>query len=385
MKKFFRKEIIVMVIFIAVIFFFGSMTALKNYPFSPNEIEKVYTSGFYDKEAFVEIWSVAQRLVSTQKAVKLEDAEYGYIIRDTHGKLHFPAPHFDVSGEIEKTLAFAQKLSNKQTPFIYIQTPNKKLEDYTVYPSGAYNYANEDCDVLLEALNAGGVDTLDLRESVKEQNLERNSLFYITDHHWTTKTAFWAFGEAVEHINNRFALDIDPDGYYRNIDNYTVTRYPDSFLGSLGRRVGSAVSGYDDYDFIEPDFETDYMVYDALTSVETPAYQGDFMSSIVRKYIVDSTDKTANKHAAYFEYDYGNLIIKNNKAGNDTKILLIKDSYSLPFAAFLSTCVGELHMIDLRDAQSPIPAEYVEKYDFDCVIVMYNPEVFGTKMFNFGA
>ncbi len=385
MKKLFTKEIVVTVLFLAIIFLFGGMTILKNIPFKPSEIETVYTDGFYNKERFVEIWSLAQRLTSTQQATTIEDAEYGYIIRDTHGKLHFPAPHFDVSAETQKTIAFAQKLSNMQTPFLYVQAPNKKLEGYTVYPSGAENYANEDCDVFLKLLSDSGVDTFDLRERVKQCNLDRSSMFYATDHHWTTKTAFWAFGEVVERLNESYNLGIDPQGFYSDLNNYTITEYPDSYLGSLGRRVGAALSGYDDYTFIQPSFETDYTVYNALASLENPAYEGDFMSAIVRRYILDSSDKAANKHAAYFEYDYGDLIIKNNKIDNDIKILLIKDSYSLPFAAFLSTCVSELHMVDLRDSEAPIPSEYVEKYDFDCVIVMYNPEVFGTKMFNFGA
>lgn len=385
MKKFLRKEIFVTVLFLAVIFFFGGMTALKNFPFKPSEVETVYTDGFYDKERFVEVWSLAQRLTSTHRATTIEDAEYGYIIRDTHGKLHFPASHFDVSGETQRTIAFAQKLSSEKTPFLYIQAPNKKLEGYTVYPSGAENYANEDCDVLLAALEESGVDTFDLRESVKECNLDRSEMFYATDHHWTTETAFWAFGEVVEQLNERYNLGIDADGFYRDLDNYTVTEYPNSYLGSLGRRVGSALSGYDDYTFIQPNFDTDYTIYNALVSLENPAYEGDFMTAIVRRYILDSTDKAANKHAAYFEYDYGDLIIKNNLIDNDIKILLIKDSFSLPFAAFLSECVSELHMVDLRDDAAPVPSEYVEKYDFDCVLVMYNPEVFGTKMFNFGA
>lgn len=385
MKKFLKKEFVVTVFFLAVIFFFGFMTAYENYPFEVGQIETVYTDGFYDKERFVEIWSLAQQLTSVQKAVKLEDAEYGYIIRDTHGKLHFPAPHFDVSGEIERTTAFADKVSRMGAHFVYIQAPNKKLNNYTVYPFDAENYANEDCDTLLEHLENYGIDTLDLRDSIERQNLDRDSLFYATDHHWTTKTAFWAFGEAVEYIEKNFGIMLDPMGFYRDIENYSVIEYPDSYLGSQGRRVGSAVSGYDDYEFIAPNFGTDYTIYDAIVSKKQPAFSGDFMSAIAKPRILESTDKEANKHAAYFEWDYGNIVIKNNNCDNDVKILLIKDSFALPFAAFLSTCVSELHMMDLRDAAAPVPAEYVEENDFDCVIVMYNPEVFGTKMFDFGA
>ncbi|MBQ9940622.1 MAG: hypothetical protein IJO74_03690 [Clostridia bacterium] len=383
MKKFFTKEVVASVLFLAVVIFFFVSTTLSNLPFSPKKIETVYTEKLYNKEFFVEVWSLSRRLSTGNKATIIEDAEYGNIIRDTHGKLHFPAAHLDISYETGQVLEFSAFLNERDIPFVYIQAPNKKLEGYTVFPDGGENYANEDCDKLLEILKENNINTLDLRRSIIEDNLDRDSLFYNTDHHWTTKTAFWAYGEVTDYLNRIFGLDIDPDGFYRDLENYKVTSYPESYLGSLGRRVGSAIAGYDDYDFISPDFETDYTVYDGIVSLDNPMRQGDFREAIVKQSILDSTDKSANKHASYFEYDYGNLIIKNNKVNNGIKILLIKDSFSLPFAAFLSTCVSEIHMIDLRDSASPAPTEYAEKFDFDCVMVMYNPEVFDTVLFDF--
>ena len=53
-----------------------------------------------------------------------------------------------------------------------------------------------------------------------------------------------------------------------------------------------------------------------------------------------------------------------NIIDNDKKILLVKDSYSLPVAAFLSTCVNEVHMVDLRDAEAVNLEKYVDEYDY---------------------
>lgn len=79
----------------------------------------------------------------------------------------------------------------------------------------------------------------------------------------------------------------------------------------------------------------------------------------------------------------GNLIIKNKKIDNDIKILMVKDSYALPVAAFLSTCVSELHMVDLRDTPTVKLNDYINEHDFDAVVVMYNTEVFNDIMFEF--
>lgn len=62
---------------------------------------------------------------------------------------------------------------------------------------------------------------------------------------------------------------------------------------------------------------------------------------------------------------------------------MIKDSYALPVAAFLSTCVSELHMVDLRDTPKVKLNEYINEHDFDAVFVMYNTEVFNDVMFGF--
>ena len=68
---------------------------------------------------------------------------------------------------------------------------------------------------------------------------------------------------------------------------------------------------------------------------------------------------------------------------NNYKMLMIKDSYALPVAAFLSTCVSEIHMVDLRDTPTVNLEKYIENNKFDAVVVLYNTEVFNDTMFNF--
>ena len=164
---------------------------------------------------------------------------------------------------------------------------------------------------------------------------------------------------------------------------YNLTEIKECYLGSLGRRVGKSVSGLDDYTFIEPNFKTDYKIYNGVTSKTNPIFKGNFHKAIVKDNILTSNDVTSNKHATYFEWDYGDLIIKNTLIDNDVKILLIKDSYSLPLAAFLSTCVSELDMVDLRDTPKVDLQKKIADGDFDVVLVLYNTEVFNETMFGF--
>lgn len=346
------------------------------------DTNQIYSENVAYYDFFIDLWSESQNVLSAQL---LDDAEYGVIIKDSKGFLHFPSNDVNVEKYANNTIEFANKLKDKNIPFVYIQASNKDLKGYTDEIVSEYNFSNKNATEFLEILNQNNIHTFDLRDEIIKDNLERENLFYKTDHHWTTSTAFWAFTKILSLLENTFNFDIPSGDFYKDINNYKTQKISDCYLGSLGRRVGESVAGLDDYLFIEPNFETSYNIYDGLVSLNKPAFSGNFRKSIVKEHILTNTDVTSNKHASYFEWDYGNLIIKNKLVKNDVKILLIKDSYSLPVAAFLSTAIEELHMIDLRDASTINLMDYVDENNLDAVMIMYNTEIFTDTMFNFNS
>ena len=381
------KYIITTILFILIIGGIGITTVWSNrYEFIDvlktgdviNKTNAIYTENIAFSDKFIEVWSATQSIANTQL---LDDAEYGVIIKDKDGSIYFPSEDADVTNLAENTIKFANYL--KEIPFTYVQAPNKYLKGYTDEIVSEYNFSNKNADEFLAKLKEKNVDTLDLRELIIKEDLNRSELFYKTDHHWTTKTAFWAFTKIVEHLKETYNLNLDENNFYTNISNYNIETIENCFLGSLGRRVGKSVSGLDNYIFIEPKFETDYKIYNGAMSKKDTIFEGDFRKAIVKDKILINNDVTTNKHATYFEWDYGNLIIKNKAIDNDIKILMIKDSYSLPVAAFLSTCINELHMVDLRESPTVNLKNYINENDFDAVILMYNTEVFNDTMFNF--
>lgn len=384
-----NKYTITSLIFLAIICIIGILTiwnnreSFLNIVKSGNVIEntnQIYADNVAFSNEFINMWSQTQSLSEAQL---LDDAEYGVIIKDKNGSLYFPASDVNVTPYAENTIKFAKTLENKKVPFIYIQAPNKYIEGYTDEIVSEYNFSNKNATEFLNILKNNKIDTLDLRELIIKENLDKESLFYKTDHHWTTSTAFWAYTKIVKCLNDKYDFDIDKNNFYTDIKNYKQKVIENCYLGSLGRRVGRAVSGLDNYTFIEPSFETDYKIFNGLTSKTEPIFSGNFNKAIVKENILNGSDVTLNKHASYFEWDYGDLIIKNTLIDNDIKILLIKDSYSLPVMAFLSTCVSEIHSADLRDIPCINLSEYINEYDFDAVIMMYNTEVFNDTMFNF--
>ncbi len=209
---------------------------------------------------FIEIWSFLNRS-NTSNISLIEDVQYGNLIQDENKSLYFPEPKKDIKPYAQKAVSLADKTTN----FIYIQAPNKVIPGFTNSLVLNYNHANENADEFLKTLNQNNIKTFDLREKLFEQE-NKDSLFYKSDHHWTTETAFWAFGEIIQKLDESFDLSLDTNNYYRDINNYKITKYNDCYLGSLGRRTGASVSGLDDYTFIEPNFDTDYRLYNMLQS-----------------------------------------------------------------------------------------------------------------------
>ncbi len=52
-------------------------------------------------------------------------------------------------------------------------------------------------------------------------------------------------------------------------------------------------------------------------------------------------------------------------------MLLIKDSYGLPYGAFLATMVDKLYMVDLRYYNIENLSDYVESVKPDLILIMY--------------
>ena len=380
-----NKYIIITTFFLSVIGLISTKTIINNKSLFIDainskekivEINSIYNDNIAYKDDFLSIWSETQKEIGAEL---LDDVEYGFIIKDDTGNLYFPSNDVNVEKYAENLISLSRKIREKGTPFFYIQAPNKIIKGYSSDKVYNYNFSNKNADEFLKIIEENDVKTLDLRKLMNTSGIPQDKMFYRTDHHWTTITAFWAYKNIVHFLNQNTNLNISED--YLEKERYNIIEKKECFLGSLGRRVGASVSGYDDYTFIEPNFYTDYEIMNGITG--TKISSGSFHDAIVKDHILNSDDLKTNKHATYFEWDYGDLIIKNKTIDSGVRVLLIKDSFALPVGAFLSTCVSELEMVDLRDTPKANLKKIIDEKRFDVVLLMYNTEVFNESMFSF--
>ena len=326
------------------------------------------TENFWLKEKYIDLYGLVERLLGRDY---IRDTNTSYtVVKDTEGNLHFITFPSDYKEPLQGLLEVNETLKESDTPLVFVQAPLKVIEDHTVLPPSVVDYSKANTDALMDEFEKDNIDYIDLRENVKEDGLDLSTLFYKTDHHWTTNTAFWAVGEVVDYLNENYNMDLDQDGFYTDLDNYTQTTYKDFFLGSQGRRVGRFYAGLDDYTLITPNFDTDYEVTINKSDSST-TYTGNFEETILKENLLDESKSVyTNRYASYFGGDYPEVIIKNKLNTDGKKVLIIKDSYALPFSAFLSNMFAETRLVDLRYYKEDL-SSYINEYKPDLVLYVY--------------
>lgn len=401
MKIFFRKKIITSIIFIIILLSFSMLNFIKSYylivqvlnnnPISINNLDNVIdlventiNENIYGKYVFVESYGAIQRTFDKNEENNFE------VIKDKEGALHYTFfadqsnPVYELS---KKTEEFKNNIKNGKTKFIYLMTPDKYIKGYTELPKGIpYNYANETADDYLELLKEKGIETIDLRENILNSGIEPENLFYKTDHHWTTETIFWEFGQLVNKLNNNYDMGLDKENYYTNKENYNFIKYANSYIGSMGRKTGVIYGGVDDFTLIYPKFKTSFSYY-SKTNEEEAKLEGRFEEALLTVSPF-RTEKgmyslEADKYSSYLFGNRGIVHIINKDNINGPKILFIKDSLSVPLAAFMTTVCSEVYLVDPRYYKDSI-LNYVNDIDnLDVIFMSFSPQDLTDEFFDF--
>lgn len=303
----------------------------------------------------------------------------GDVYKLSNGQIMYTLPKKKMKTYANYVVKFRDELAKAGIPLMYVQYPFK-IEGDDVMPIGTHVYGNSNADALVERLREAGVDTLDIRDSIKDEGLEWSSLFFRTDHHWKPTTGLWASGKMMEHVSEKYGLDVDMSCY--DLDNYEVTTYKDWMLGSIARRTGAWYDGVEDFDLLDPKFETDFD-FSGTRSGKTIERSGPFWDSMYDfSNLKEKATFDFNTYSTYTGGQYRLAHFVNKKAKNDFRILMVRDSFSCATVPFIAMNASEVVTIDMRRYKKSV-LEYAKKHDFDLVMVAYNPSAFSEKQFDF--
>lgn len=291
----------------------------------------------------------------TSEVVKLKN---GYLTFKSSGNA-------DYSGLKDYLLNLNTFCNTRGSKLLYISKIDKGTSDSELLPARyPYTYKSNLEDIKPQ-LKSSGVSVLDYSELVSKQNIDKYSLFFKTDHHWTAKSGLWASQAICEKLNDDAQFDLNTN--LLDISNYSVTTYQSSFLGSEGKRVGALYAGVDDFEIITPTFPTrltvkmDDINFEATGSLSETLI---FESNITPDNILN---KNTTAYCTYMQGNHGLVEIKNHDLPEGKTALLIMDSYGCVVAPYLALAFRELNCIDIRDYTAPIE-EYIVAASPDVVI-----------------
>ena len=338
------------------------MSGAENFSDLTQNAEAAANADLDRRHWFIQLYGGVQRLLGRSI---VEDPAYT-VARLRDGSLSFvtlDATPTDLSAQISATAALGDALAQRSISYLFVLVPQKIWSDDQL-PSGVTNYANEEADQFLTALDGSAVDTLDLRDWF-EANGTSSRWFFRTDHHWTPQAAFAAWGVLAGVLGETYGFAIDPA--LTDEANYTQTVYENFFLGSQGKRVGTWYAGTDDFTVYSPLFRTD-LTYRSSSGVDR---SGSFDQSVCFPERLAERDWFGgNPYTYYAGGDYALARVINHENPDGPKILLLRDSFACAITPFLSLGCSELVTADLRYYPGDL-MELIEAEQPDLVITLY--------------
>lgn len=392
MNRYVKKKKITAFLFIAVLFAFSITNIIYAFPILKQtkvegtaaqqlaQVDTAISENVKGKYAFIELNGLVYQLLNKSEMNNFS------IFKDDNGMLYLEdyadyATYYyqesrDMRGVAAKLMRLESFFEEKNTPMLFLLYPDKVSKGKTTLPNGyPYNYANETMDALKENIESS-IPCLDLRDVEGIKGVASSDLFYKTDHHWKVEAAFIGFQNIVKTYKERWGIDLDPNGFYTNLENYNQIKYDSMFIGSIARKTGTQFGGVDDFTLIYPKFSTNFEYYFDMGEYKDTR-SGKFEYALLNPLYFNNQEKYGSFSDTYATYLYGNsgfASIKNRTSSTNKKVLFIKDSFSLPMVSFFANTVQQVDLLDPRFYQGDIQT-FLEENQYDFVVFGYSESV----------
>lgn len=367
MQKRSLSDMMYLLIFLFILAVFGGLTlrfakekvslgVLKNH----TDLEIWVQEHFPERIVWFELFGLSNKSIG--KKVILVDGNP--VIQLDNNSLVSGGKYADMEYQMEGMCKLEEICEELDIDLLYVNYPGKLKCENDIEELGYHSYSNKNVQYLLRKMNDYGINTLDIRKDFCRKK-DYYSWFYRTDHHWTTKSGLLTANIIVEKLNNDFGYQIDKA--LLNEDQFAYEHYSKCWLGETGRRLSKSYSGLDDFTVIRPRYKTSLIYGDS---------KGDFSILINENIYKGQNDLyTTSWHYSYLPLGSDAIGIQNNSVKNGKKILLIKDSYSVVVAPFLSLVCEDIYLWDVRYLHESSVIDFIRNNDFDCVMVCYVEDI----------
>ena len=264
--------------------------------------------------------------------------------------------------------ALAQMQKDSGGQFLFVLSPSQISKYEDLLPAGYTDTLNNTSDALLALLAQYDVPCLDLREEMHAGNMANADAFFVTDHHWKPQTGFWAYTRILDRLEDMGAIG-PVDAFYTDSDQYEFVTYPNTFLGSSGKRTGIYFAGVDDSIFIRPRFDTEVSLTVPDRELELTGRYEEVCYNTESE--LNPEDPDYFQYNAYGLYGWGDNGLnqwRNGSAPDSSRVMLIGDSFAnVPFS-LMSLYFSSCEELDMRYYSGDF-SEHYQTFRPDIVIL----------------
>lgn len=231
----------------------------------------------------------------------------------------------------------------------------KRKTDVPVYlmpvPTAAWVYADAlpegaptaDQDDMLGRIRGGSlIGVIDLRKTFAAHADE--NLFYRTDHHWTSRGAYYAAAAFLE----RLGMSVPALGEPAVLS--------DDFNGTLFSSSG--------YRHITPDTIEAYVSGEGVTVETWRSGEPETIGLYDENFLTEK-----DQYSAFLGGNTPRSIVRTGAEGG--RLLIVRDSFADSLVPFLTESFSEIHLFDARYYKKPL-SEYIAENDIDEVLILYS-------------
>ncbi len=331
-----------------------------------DRVESVFANKIALKYDYIDIYGLVQQVQG--KKIISDVGEGMDVVKLSDGSLAFIYPDRDVTDWINKVTETSNYATKKGIYFSYVMAP-WRINENAKLPFYLEDYAGDVSKRLLSGLENNNINTIDLEKRIE---IDKKSWFFASDHHWTIKAAFNSYQIIAKQLDKDVGINLE----YDKLTDFSIEKYPHSFLGSYGKRTGKYYSKVDSFDYIYPNYDTLLNVSNNDWDKEVSNLTGTFENTLIYKDFLNLNADTGRETSVYYTYTNGgkaSIKIKNHNANNNKKLLVLKDSFAEPVFAFLSLNFNETRAIDIRSIKNINLKEYIDSYKPDIILFIYNP------------
>lgn len=303
--------------------------------------EKYQTDQFVFRDKWVKLKTITERVFGKTKSNGVYLGKNGYLLED----ISVPKEGFEKN--LKAINSFTLKYSNLNNYMIIVPNASNILYEYLPAFAPVVDQ-NKQMNEIKKSLE-GSLNYIDITDTMKEHKNEY--LYYRTDHHWTTKGAYYSFLEAAKHMK------------LETINEYKEYPVTNQFEGTLLSK-----SGYDTKKdtisiFLNESEEKENIIvkYVEEKQVSTSVYKSDNL-------------KEKDKYTIFFDGNHPIVEIKT-LSKYQRKLLVFKDSFANCFVPFLTPYFREIVMIDPRYYYGNLK-ELMDSKQFTDVLFLYNANTF---------